>query len=492
MRDLSPVIFRGERDGKLKPEGGFLHPYFFSEQWEHARLYTKGTEPLACVIQGSRVLDMTAPDWQNPVHQKLITEFAAEFDDWTCRYSGEPRDAFSFIQSGDLYDYEGTGEANRWNTFIRLALDQFDAIRLLDSTDGTNNQPVAVWATRGRESIRMSSLGEKLATLLEQHPWPAVRNWLEREEPDLLERIKRLRFADPGYELQHLKRYLPPANQLAVAYRGGPVTVWRAAPAGGEIRPGDWVALDRNYAAQHAAANGTELLALELVQPSDVSWSGTDENEFFYLPEAWRIEAESCEDYLRRLGPERLRMLCDGEQSTTSRMRQALTRLEEHILSTFDSAALGEFHGHDHWQRVALHGAAVARSLGIDPLIPQIFALVHDSQRWDEGPDLNHGRRAAEFIASTRDDLFGFLSDDQVRMLAKACDVHSDGTVEREPVLQACLDADRLDLWRIDIEPSPRLLATALAKSRETIQFAYDLWSGWGQSHEALVERYGD
>jgi len=479
MRDLSPVVFRGESDGSLKAEGGLLYPYFFTERYDQARLYAGPTEPLACVIQGSSFLDMTAPDWQNPLIQKLITDFAAEFDDWTCRYSGEQRDAMSYIESGDLYDYEGTGEATRWNTFIRFALDEFDAVRLLDCTDGTHNQPVPIWVTRNRDSIRMAGLGEKLTPMLEQRAWPEVRNWLEREEPDLLERIKRLSFIDPGDELKHMTRYLPPVNQLAAAYQGGPVTVWRAGPAGGEIRPGDLVDLDRDYAAQHAAANGVELHALELVQPSDVRWPGTDENEFIYLPAAWRIQAESCEDYLRRLGPERLRMLCDGEKSAAARMKPALDRLQHHILSTFDSAALGEYHGFDHWQRVGLHGCAVARSLGIDPLIPHIFALVHDSQRWDEGVDPNHGRRAADFIASTREDLFGFLSDDQVRLLAKACEVHSDGTVERELVLQACLDADRLDLWRVGIEPSPGLLATALAKSPQTIDFSHQLWSGW-------------
>jgi len=75
----------------------------------------------------------------------------------------------------------------------------------------------------------------------------------------------------PRYsELRILYEYAKPWCNKAV------VTVYRG---GTEIKPGDWVALERGYAESH----GTPVYSLE-VSPHDVVWTGTDVKEWYYVP----------------------------------------------------------------------------------------------------------------------------------------------------------------------------------------------------------------
>lgn len=469
MRDLSPVVFRGEPDGVLREHGSFLRPYFFAESYDQAASYGRGTDPIACVLKGRRFLDLATPDPFNPAHKEIAQRMEARFPEWECRYSGERRDIWSYLESADLYDYEGTGEAERWNALFQVAIEEmgFDAVRVMDCTDGTGGQPSPVWVTFHRENVRLASPGEKLAALIEHGSWAKVEDTIEAEHPYLLERVRRLRICDADYRLDRLD--MPGTNvQNQLLPR-----VYRALPLGAEIRPGDWIALDEAYARSHLNAGERQSLkALELVHPQDIYWAGTDENEFFYLPGAWRIPAYSDEQYLRQLGPERVRILIDGEMAAISRHSDQLAGIEAHIASTFDEEACGVFHGPRHWERVSLHARAVARSLGIDPLVPHVFGLAHDSQREDEGIDPEHGARAAAFIEEHRESLFSFLRDEEVRQLANACDLHSHGVTEGSPIEMACWDGDRLDLWRVGITPNPAYLCTGYARRAHVIRGA--------------------
>ena len=477
MRDLSPVVFRGEPTGTLKPKGGFLKPYFFAESHDQAKLYAgRGTDPLCCVMQGTTALDLTCPNPRNPVHAAIVKELTEAFDDWTCRTSGESRDAWSYLECGDLYDYEGTGSADRWNRFLRIALDAHDAVRVLDCTDGTGGQPSPVWVTTHPETIRPATFGETLAATLHVRPWAEIQRWLERDHGSLLERISRLRLAGDEYRLDQLHQCMPASNMAKVGYAGGHVPVWRALPACGDIRPGDWVALKAGYAQVHVREQDNGVLkSLSRVAPSDVHWAGSDESEFFYFPAAWCVEAGTNEEYLKALTFEQVRMLGDGEEAQISRYSAEIAAVKAHVLSTHDHGACGEFHGPAHWARVSEHAHSVARSLGEDPLVGHIFGWVHDSQRENEDLDPGHGPRAARFIRENRETLFGFLRDDQVKDLAYACELHSDGYTDHvrdtkvNPVVQGCWDADRLDLWRVYIEPSPQYLCTPYAKSAAVI-----------------------
>lgn len=154
-QNSQPILFRGERDGRLRQTGNWLRPWFFAERIEHAERYAgTGTEPAVVRILATNVLDLT--DIENgvaPAVRTLIESYAKEFDDWVCRYSGEDRDVWSYLEAGDLYDYEGTGSGHRWNRLFCHLLDDFDAVRILDRTDGSNGQAVPVWVTASRDAF---------------------------------------------------------------------------------------------------------------------------------------------------------------------------------------------------------------------------------------------------------------------------------------------------------------------------------------------------
>lgn len=180
----------------------------------------------------------------------------------------------------------------------------------------------------------------------------------------------------------------------------------------------------------------------------------------------------SREEYVRSLTSERVCSAMARWMASITRHAHAIRAIQEHVHQGFDAEACGQYHGPAHWARVSQHALAVSRSLGIDPLVPYIFGLVHDSQRQDDGLDPEHGPRATAFVRERRDDLFGFLADAEIDALAEACDRHSDGETDGEPWVRVCFDADRLDLARVSIRPDPDYLCTEYARRPEVIAAA--------------------
>jgi len=123
-------------------------------------------------------------------------------------------------------------------------------------------------------------------------------------------------------------------------------------------------------------------------------------------------------------------------------------------------------HGVSHWARVRANGLAIAQRSGARADVVGLFAFLHDSCRENDGRDPEHGLRAVDFAASLRGRVFD-IDDEGFKLLAHACATHSDGHLEADPTVQACWDADRLDLWRVWITPSPRRLATDAARLTE-------------------------
>ena len=127
-------------------------------------------------------------------------------------------------------------------------------------------------------------------------------------------------------------------------------------------------------------------------------------------------------------------------------------------------------HGVSHWSRVWVHGQALADTLDVNPCIPAWFAFLHDSQRFNDGRDPQHGARAADFALNLRKSgALTELDDREFEHLCEAMRLHSDGYTLAEAAIQACWDADRLDLARVGIDPSPRRLCTAYARWTPTI-----------------------
>ncbi len=133
-------------------------------------------------------------------------------------------------------------------------------------------------------------------------------------------------------------------------------------------------------------------------------------------------------------------------------------------------------HGAGHWARVAFHGRALAMQLGVDPRIPQLFGLLHDSQRRHDGRDRDHGPRAAEFVERLHRERLIPLSGEALGWLVMACHGHSDGHRDAPLAVQVCWDADRLDLGRIGIRPDPSRLCAAPARNPAMIERAWR-WS---------------
>lgn len=128
-------------------------------------------------------------------------------------------------------------------------------------------------------------------------------------------------------------------------------------------------------------------------------------------------------------------------------------------------------HGVGHWARVLENGLRLAQGTEAKLEVVQLFAVFHDSRRFNECTDRGHGVRGADLAAELRGDLFD-LPDSDFELLRFACAHHTDGMTEADVTMQVCWDSDRLDLGRVGIVPAPKKLCTPAAKTWEVIGWA--------------------
>ena len=132
-------------------------------------------------------------------------------------------------------------------------------------------------------------------------------------------------------------------------------------------------------------------------------------------------------------------------------------------------------HGEDHWRRVGAAGLAILpETPEANPSLVFLFALFHDSMRVNDSIDPMHGPRAAVLARELRGGPFD-LGDEEMDLLAFACEEHTTGKLGEDQTVGVCWDADRLNLWRVGFEPDPRFLSTDAARSEERIAWARDL-----------------
>jgi uncharacterized protein len=129
-------------------------------------------------------------------------------------------------------------------------------------------------------------------------------------------------------------------------------------------------------------------------------------------------------------------------------------------------------HGVPHWARVRCNGLTMARANGARLDIVELFAFLHDSRRFHDGRDREHGARGADFILQLDRELLR-LDRPGLEMLAYAVRHHSDGLTEADVTVQTCWDSDRLDLGRVGIVPRPEKLCTAQARDPVLFERAY-------------------
>lgn len=132
---------------------------------------------------------------------------------------------------------------------------------------------------------------------------------------------------------------------------------------------------------------------------------------------------------------------------------------------------LNGIHGISHWARVLENGRRLAASVDAKLEVVELFSVFHDSRRENEGSDVGHGRRGADYAASMRGIVFDLPKDD-FDLLYHACVFHTDGLTEGDLTVQVCWDADRLDLGRVGISPHRDYLCTDAAKDLKMIQWA--------------------
>jgi uncharacterized protein len=130
-------------------------------------------------------------------------------------------------------------------------------------------------------------------------------------------------------------------------------------------------------------------------------------------------------------------------------------------------------HGVGHWARVLDTGLRLASLTGADPEVVSCFALFHDACRANDGYDPRHGARGAELAATLAGTRFEGRPE-LLRTLVRACTLHTDGRLDEDATVGTCWDADRLDLLRVGIEPSPRKLCTAAARDSGVLAWAND------------------
>jgi uncharacterized protein len=147
-----------------------------------------------------------------------------------------------------------------------------------------------------------------------------------------------------------------------------------------------------------------------------------------------------------------------------------LAPLVRHVLSQYE-LPLDGYHGVSHWARVLENGHKLAAATGANLRVVSLFAVLHDSQRQNEGHDPQHGPRAAHSLRLLRGSWFE-LADDEFALLYRACHDHTHALTHADITVQTCFDADRLDLGRVGVTPHVSRLCTDMAKRPEVLKWA--------------------
>ena len=140
-----------------------------------------------------------------------------------------------------------------------------------------------------------------------------------------------------------------------------------------------------------------------------------------------------------------------------------LDKIKKYAISRFKLHSY--IHGMHHWERVEKNGLMLAE---YDPQVNKrvvvLFAYLHDCERQDDFTDDEHGIRSAEKLYDISETLLADLDDDEFELLYTAIAEHNGSTDFCEPTIDACLDADRLDLGRVGITLDPNRMCTKKGK----------------------------
>lgn len=136
-------------------------------------------------------------------------------------------------------------------------------------------------------------------------------------------------------------------------------------------------------------------------------------------------------------------------------------------------------HGPAHWMRVRKNGMMLAQETGASVKVIELFAIFHDSRRWNDDRDPGHGKRGADLAIRYRQSGHIDCTDNELALLAAACEGHTAGTETNDITIATCWDADRLDLPRVGIEVDPGRLMTGVARQARHIEEARSRAMDW-------------
>jgi len=126
-------------------------------------------------------------------------------------------------------------------------------------------------------------------------------------------------------------------------------------------------------------------------------------------------------------------------------------------------------HGINHWLKVYQNCLMLAEHYEVSSEVFELFSLLHDSKREDEYTDINHGKRAALFVNDLIKEEKIIISKLDKKRLIFACSNHTkinkNAKIYQDIIVQICIDADRLDIGRVGIEPDKKYFQTQFAKN---------------------------
>jgi len=125
---------------------------------------------------------------------------------------------------------------------------------------------------------------------------------------------------------------------------------------------------------------------------------------------------------------------------------------------------ISDIHGIEHWHQVEANGIMLANRSGGDIEVVRLFAIFHDSKRFEDGYDGDHGKRGAEFALECRKAKLFEIEDARFEKLFHACACHTQERCSGDITIDCCYDADRLDLGRVGFPLDPDKMATELGK----------------------------
>lgn len=133
---------------------------------------------------------------------------------------------------------------------------------------------------------------------------------------------------------------------------------------------------------------------------------------------------------------------------------------EIETIANICSNFLRGLHGIRHSKHVEAFG--LLSGSDVDMLVVRTFAYLHDCCRENDGDDVNHGPRAADFIENWRTTCLSYLDDTQFGKLQDAIRYHTTEKRTNDDTINACFDADRLDIGRCGMKLDPDKMASTL------------------------------